>query len=164
MAPTGNGAALKRDRYTGFGSLPWKMPNTHTSSADLRTNRSWRDTWLDWSWIFASMPTIFAGILLTHAVHLWSALGRWPATYRDYPPARFARILLDIHELGLVAPGFWLTVLAVPLWFLAAVLARPGLIKQTFGRQALVFLLGVGLLCGIIYALSWTFYPQWLLD
>jgi hypothetical protein len=140
------------------------MRNTHTPSGDLRTNPSWRDTWLDWSWILASMPTIFAAILLTHAVHLRLALGRWPATYRDYPPARFARILLDIHELGLVAPGFWLTVLAVPLWLLAAVLARPRLIKQTFGRQALVFLLGVGLLCGIVYVLSWTFYPQWLLD
>src|SRR5882672_3337299 len=50
-------------------SLPWKMPSTSTSS-DLHTSPSWRDTWLDWSWIFASMPTIFAGILLTHAVHL----------------------------------------------------------------------------------------------
>jgi hypothetical protein len=140
------------------------MTSTHTSSADLRTNPSWRDTWLDWSWVFASMPMIFAVIFLTHAVHLRLALGRWPATYRDYPPARFARVLLDIHELGLVAPGFWLTVLAVPLWFLAAVLARPRLIKETFGRQALVFLLGVGLLCGIVYALSWTFYTQWLLD
>jgi hypothetical protein len=145
-------------------SLPLKMPSARTSSADLLTNPSWRDTWLDWSWIFASMPTIFAGALLTHAVHLRLALGRWPATYRDYPPARFARILLDIHELGLVAPVFLLTGLAVPLWFLAAVLARPRLISRTFGRQALVFLLGVGLLCGIVYALSRTFYVQWLLD
>ena len=72
--------------------------------------------------------------------------------------------MLDIHGLGLVAPGFWLTVLAVPLWFLAAVLARPRLVKQTFRRQALVFLLGVGLLSGILYVLSLTFYSQWLLD
>jgi hypothetical protein len=140
------------------------MPSTHTSSADPRTNPSWRDTWLDWSWVFASMPTTFAVILLTHAAHLRFALGRWPATSSDYPPARFARILLDIHELGLVVPGFVLTVLAVPLWFFAAVLARPRLIEQTFGRQALLLLLGVGLLCGIVYALSWTFYTQWLLD
>lgn len=110
------------------------------------------------------MPAIFAGILLSHAVHLRLALDRWPSTYRDYPPGRFARILLDIHEVGLVAPGFWLTVLAVPLWFIAAALARPRLIKRTCGRQALVFLLGVGLLWGILYGLSWTFYPQWLLD
>jgi len=110
------------------------------------------------------MPTIFTGILLTHAVHLRFALGRWPATFRDYPSARLARILLDVHELGLVVPGFWLTLLAVPLWFLAAVLARPRLIKQTLGRQALVFLFGVGLLCGIVYALSLTFYPNWLMD
>jgi hypothetical protein len=107
------------------------------------------------------MPAIFAGILLTHAVHLRLALGRWPATSHDYPPARVARILLDIHEFGLVAPGFWLTVLAVPLWFFAAALARPSLIKRTFGRQALVLLLGVCLLCGIVYALSSTSYPGW---
>jgi hypothetical protein len=110
------------------------------------------------------MPTIFAGILMSHAAHLRLALGRWPATYREYPPERFARILLDIHELGLVVPGIWLTVLAVPLWFLAAVLARPRLTRRTFGRQALIFFLGVGLLSGILYALSWTFYAQWFLD
>jgi hypothetical protein len=136
------------------------MPTPDPSSA----NPSWRDTWLDWSWVFASMPTIFAGILLSHALHLRLALGRWPTTYRDYPPARFARVLLDIHELGLVAPGFWLMAFSVPLWFLAAVLARPRLVKQTFGRQALIFVLGVGLLSGIICALSSTFYAQWLLD
>jgi len=32
------------------------------------------------------------------------------------------------------------------------------------GAKRWVFLLGVGLLCGIVYVLSWTFYPQWLLE
>jgi hypothetical protein len=127
-------------------------------------NTSWPETWLDWSWIFASMPAIFTGILLTHAVHLRMALGRWPRGYRDYPPARVARILLDIHEFGLIVPGFYATLLALPLWLLAAVLARPQLMKRTLGRQALVFVLGVGALYGVGFLLSRTFYPQWLFD
>jgi len=110
------------------------------------------------------MPTIFAGILLTHAFHLRLALGRWPVRYRDYPSARLARILLDIHELGLVAPDFWLTILAVPLWLLSAVIASERLRKRTVGRQAVVFIVSVGALLGIVSLLSATFYPSWLLD
>lgn len=127
-------------------------------------NPSWSETWLDWSWIFALMPTIFTGILLTHAVHLRLALGRWPRGYRDYPLARVARILLDVHEFGLIVPGFYATLLALPLWLLAAVLARPKLITRIFAGQAFVFVLGVGVLYGVMFLMSWTFYPQWLID
>ena len=109
------------------------------------------------------MPAVFAGILLSHAVHLRLALGRWQSRtgiIRRRDSLEFCSTSMNSAS----SLRFWLTVFSVPLWFLAAVLARPRLIRQTFGRQALVFLLGVGLLCGSLYALSWTFYPQWLLD
>ena len=118
--------------------------------------------WMDWSRLFASMPAIFMGILLTHAVHLRLALGHWPYGYRDYPSLRVSRILLDIHELGLVVPGFFLSLLAAPLWLVTAILSRPT--WREVGGQLLVFLLGIAALyCGV-WALSLTFYTQWLGD
>jgi hypothetical protein len=126
--------------------------------------RRWRDTWLDWSWIFAWMPAILAGILLSHALHLRLALGRWPARQRDYPPERWLRILLDMHEAGLVLPGIGLTLLAIPLWVLAAFLARPTFTGRTAGLQVMTFVLAMGVLSGVIYALSHTFYIGWLTD
>jgi hypothetical protein len=125
--------------------------------------RQWRDTWLDWSWIFASMPAILGGILLSHAVHLRLALGRWPARMKDYPPERGHRVLLDIHELGLVLPGIWLTLLAIPLWMIAAFLARPRFTGRTAGLQAIAFVLAIGVLVVVNYALSST-YMGWLID
>jgi len=35
---------------------------SNDSAENLATNPSWRDAWLDWSWIFAAMPTTFTGI------------------------------------------------------------------------------------------------------
>jgi len=134
------------------------------SAFNSPVSSSWREAFVDWSWIFAAMPAIFAGVLLTHAFHLRLALGRWPVRYRDYPSARLARILLDIHELGLIVPGFWLTVFAVPLWLLSAVVASGRFRKRTVGRQAVVFVDGVCALFGVVSLLSGTFYPNWLLD
>jgi hypothetical protein len=128
----------------------------------MKAANSWRSSSLEWSWLFASMPMVLMGILLTHAVHLRLALGHWPYGFNDYPLRRLARMLLDIHELGLVVPGFWLTVLAIPLWFLSVLLARPTL--RELARQVFVFLVGVIMLYGNAVLLSKTSYFVWLLD
>lgn len=110
------------------------------------------------------MPAILAGILLSHALHLRLALGRWPVRMKDYPPERWLRILLDIHEVGLVLPGICLMLLAIPLWFLAAFLARPVFNGSTAGLQVMAFVLALGALSVVIYALSHTFYIDWVTD
>lgn len=109
------------------------------------------------------MPALFGGILVSHALHLRLALGHWPARSDDYPPERVARMLLDIHELGLVVPGIYATLLAIPLWVLAAILARSRLTGRTVGRQAMLFLMAIGVLYGIGYLL-WKPYLNWLAD
>jgi len=100
--------------------------------------------WMDWSRFFASMPLVLLAILLSRAISLRLALGYWSDESRVYPPARLPRILLDIHELGLVMPGVWLTLLCVPLWIVTAAASRPGL--RELARQVTVFLIGVALL------------------
>jgi hypothetical protein len=66
------------------------------------------------------------------------------------------------YELGLVVPGFFLSLLAVPLCLVAAILSRPT--RREVGGQLLVFLLGIAALYCAVWALSLTFYTQWLGD
>jgi hypothetical protein len=106
--------------------------------------RAWHSAWVDWGRFFASMPLVLLVILLSREVSLRLAFGYWPAGSEYYPSSRLARIVLDIHEFGLVLPGFWLTFMCVPLWIVTAAASRPAL--GELGRQALVFLLGVALL------------------
>jgi len=110
--------------------------------------RAGQSVWVDWGRFFASMPLVLLGILLSRVISFRIALGSWPASFSHYPAARLSRILLDIHELGLVMPGFWLTLLCIPLWIMTAAASRPGL--RELGCQIVVFLIGVALLVAVL--------------
>jgi hypothetical protein len=103
--------------------------------------KDWRETWIDWGRFLASMPLVLSVILLSRSVSIRLASGRWSSHLDYYPASRLARMLLDIHEVGLVIPALVATVLCLPLWVLVTAMARPGL-RET-GTQVLVFAFGV---------------------
>jgi hypothetical protein len=72
-------------------------------------------------------------------------------------------MLLDIHELGLVIPAAFATVLAPPLWAVVALLAESKVTSREGARQAAVFLCAIGALIAV-GSLLWDPYLSWLAD
>jgi hypothetical protein len=55
------------------------------SDGPVSASQLWRSRVVRLGWVLASGPAALLAILLLHALHVRTYLGRWPVVYRDQP-------------------------------------------------------------------------------
>ena len=131
------------------------------SEAHVPGSQLWRSRVARLGWVFASGPAALLAVVLLHALHVRTYLGRWPVVYRDNPET----LLLRIHEEGFLVPALYGSLFGVPLWLLSgALLAAAGLLRWRVFRDQLGLMLAgiVGVI--LLVTLDPTGYVQWFLD